>query len=100
MLSLSDALVTKSGKEVSVTQRFWWLNLVRGIVALIIGILILGWPQTARDLFVNFLAMYWLTSGLASVQWSLSTHQNNRWWLVEGLLEALLSESTLPVFCL
>ena len=40
------------------TQKLWWLNLVRGIVALIIGMLILVWPQTVHVFFVNFLAVY------------------------------------------
>ncbi len=62
-------------------QKFWWLNLVRGIVALIIGMLILVWPQTAHVFFVNFLAMYWLSSGLVSLQWGRSTHQEKGLWL-------------------
>src|SRR5260221_13939394 len=68
------------------TQKFWWLNLVRGIVALLIGILILVWPQTVHVFFVNFLAMYWLSSGLVSLQWGRSTHQEKGLWLVAGLL--------------
>ncbi len=82
------------------TQKFWWLNLVRGIVALIIGMLILGWPQSAHVFFVNFLAMYWLSSGLVSLQWGRSTHQKQGLWLVAGLLEVIVGAAILlrPVY--
>lgn len=66
-------------------QRLWWLNLVRGIVALLIGLLILVWPQSTRHFFVNFLAIYWLSSGLVDSQGGLSTHQKKGVWLVSDL---------------
>src|SRR5258708_12736765 len=82
------------------TQKFWWLNLVRGIVALIIGMLILVWPQTVHVFFVNFLAMYWLSSGLVSLQWGRSTHQEKGLWLVAGLLGVIVGAAILlrPVY--
>ena len=82
------------------TQKFWWLNLVRGIVALLIGILILVWPQTVHVFFVNFLAMYWLSSGLVSLQWGRSTHQEKGLWLVAGLLGVIVGAAILlrPVY--
>lgn len=82
------------------TQKFWWLNLVRGIVALIIGMLILEWPQTVHVFFVNFLAMYWLSSGLVGLQWGRSTHQEKGLWLVAGLLGVIVGAAILlrPVY--
>src|SRR5260370_24744710 len=82
------------------TQKFWWLNLVRGIVALIIGMLILVWPQTVHVFFVNFLAMYWLSSGLVSLQWGRSTHQEKGLWLGAGLLGVIVGAAILfrPVY--
>jgi uncharacterized membrane protein HdeD (DUF308 family) len=67
-------------------QRLWWLNLIRGIVALIVGMLILGWPTVGTTLFVNFLAIFWLASGLMSLQWGISTHQKRGLWLVAGVV--------------
>jgi uncharacterized membrane protein HdeD (DUF308 family) len=67
-------------------QRLWWLNLIRGIVALIVGVLILGWPTVGTTLFVNFLAIFWLASGLMSLQWGFSTHQERGLWLVAGVV--------------
>ena len=69
-----------------IMQRLWWLNLIRGIVALIVGMLILGWPTIGSTLFVNFLAIFWLVSGLMSLQWGISTRQKRGLWLVAGLV--------------
>ncbi len=33
-----------------IMQRLWWLNLIRGIVALIVGMLILVWPTVGTTL--------------------------------------------------
>lgn len=76
-------------------QRFWWLNLVRGIVALIIAMLILGWPESVHQIFVNFLALYWFSGGLLTLRWGLSTHQTTRWWRINGLLELTVGAAIL-----
>src|SRR5579864_2310610 len=51
-------------------------------------------------MFVNFLAMYWLSSGLVSLRWGRSTHQKKGLWLVDGLLEMLVGAAILlrPVY--
>ncbi len=79
-------------------QRLWWLNLIRGIVALIIGMLILGWPATGSRLFVNFLAIFWLTSGLMSLQGGVSMHQRRGLWLVAGIVGTVVGAALLLRF--
>jgi len=39
-------------------QRFWWFHLLRGVLTLIVGVLILEWPDVGGHLFVNFIAMF------------------------------------------
>jgi uncharacterized membrane protein HdeD (DUF308 family) len=79
-------------------QRLWWLNLIRGIVALGVGILILGWPSVGGSLFVNFLAIFWLTSGLMSLQWGVSMHQRRGLWLVAGIVGTVVGAALLLRF--
>jgi uncharacterized membrane protein HdeD (DUF308 family) len=67
-------------------KRYWWLNLVRGVVALIIGILIFAWPNVAGSMLVNFMGIYWLVSGLMSLRWGLSTHRAKRLWFAAGII--------------
>lgn len=66
-------------------QRYWWIHLVRGIFALAVGALILGWPVLAHSVFVNFIAIFWLVSGVTSLQWGFSRHQRKGLWLVAGM---------------
>jgi uncharacterized membrane protein HdeD (DUF308 family) len=73
----------------------WWLNLIRGIVALIVGILILGWPAVGTGLFVNFLAIFWLSSGVMILQWGRSVHQRKGLWLVAGIVGTLVGAALL-----
>ena len=76
-------------------QRLWWLNLIRGIVALIVGILILGWPTVGSKLFVNFLAIFWLSSGVMILQWGSSQHQRRGLWLVAGIVGTVVGAALL-----
>ena len=79
-------------------QRMWWLNLIRGIVAIAVGILILGWPSVGDRLFVNFLAIFWLASGVMSLQCGLSVHQNRGLWLVAGIVGTVVGVALLLRF--
>jgi uncharacterized membrane protein HdeD (DUF308 family) len=93
-----NIFVPKVKKWGSIMQRLWWLNLVRGIVALFVGILILGWPNIGRTLFVNFLAIFWLASGLVSLQWGFSVHQKKGLWLVAGVVGTVVGSALLLRF--
>jgi uncharacterized membrane protein HdeD (DUF308 family) len=81
-----------------IVQRMWLLNLMRGIVALVVGILILGWPSVGDRLFVNFLAIFWLLSGLMSLQSGFSVHQRRGLWLVAGIVGTVVGVALLLRF--
>jgi uncharacterized membrane protein HdeD (DUF308 family) len=85
-------------KRGGIVQRMWWLNLIRGIVALMVGILILGWPTVGSKLFVNFLAIFWLSSGVMILQWGLSLHQRRGLWLVAGIVGTVVGIALLLRF--
>ena len=76
-------------------QRFWLLNLIRGIVALMVGVLILAWPDVGGKLFVNFLAVFWLTSGVMILQWGFTVHQRRGLWLVAGTVGTIVGVALL-----
>ncbi|HXX79330.1 MAG TPA: DUF308 domain-containing protein [Ktedonobacteraceae bacterium] len=76
-------------------QRFWFLNLIRGIVALIVGVLILAWPDVGGKLFVNFLAVFWLVSGVMILQWGVTMHQRRGLWLVAGIVGTVVGVALL-----
>lgn len=76
-------------------QKFWWFNLIRGMVALLIGVLLLTWFQEAHKLFANFIAMYWLSSGLLGLRTAEAAHLHKRWHLTLNALEMLIGAAIL-----
>ena len=76
-------------------QRLWFLNLIRGIVALIVGVLILAWPDVGGKLFINFLAVFWLASGVMILQWGFTMHQRRGLWLVAGIVGTVVGVALL-----
>jgi uncharacterized membrane protein HdeD (DUF308 family) len=51
--------------------RFWWIPVVRGVFALLLGIAILIKPDH-RAMIANFIGVYWLVSGLLTIRWALT----------------------------
>ena len=76
-------------------QRLWWLNLIRGIVALMVGVLIFAWPDVGGKFFVNFLAIFWLVSGVMVLQWGFAMHQKRGLWLVAGIVGIVVGAALL-----
>src|SRR3990170_2441695 len=58
-----------ASKAVGTAVRFWWVSMLRGGLALLLGIgaLISGASQPA---LVNFIALYWLLGGLLTARWA------------------------------
>lgn len=69
---------------------FWWAFVLQGVVAIIIGWLLLMQPARTTLVLVTFLGLYWLISGVAEIVFSLMdvTHKGSRWGLrlVGGLI--------------
>lgn len=48
----------------------FWIPLVRGIFALILGVVLILQPDKTRPVLANFMGMYWLASGLVSLRFT------------------------------
>ena len=66
--------------------KFWWLTLARGVFALALGIGLLLPYVDSRNNLLNFMAMYWLFSGISSISWGLSRARRKGVWFVAGLM--------------
>jgi uncharacterized membrane protein HdeD (DUF308 family) len=68
--------------------RFWWAVLLRGIVAIIFGVIALLWPEFATVALIFIFGAYAITDGILSVAnaWTNRT-TNPNWWLIflEGI---------------
>ncbi|MFC1997094.1 DUF308 domain-containing protein [Chloroflexota bacterium] len=66
--------------------KYWWITLARGVFALALGLgLFLPFVDSQSSL-LNFMAMYWLFSGISSISWGFRGARRKGVWLVAGLL--------------
>jgi len=49
----------------------FWITLIRGMLAVTLGVTLLFWPDKARPMLVNFMGMFWLVSGVVSLRWGV-----------------------------
>ena len=49
----------------------FWITLVRGMLAITLGVALVFWPDKARPILVNFMGMFWLVSGIVSLRWGV-----------------------------
>lgn len=76
--------------------RYWWLILLRGIAAIIFGVLAFIWPGITLVTLVLFWGAFALVDGvLALVHAIMGDNKGSRWWLalvgVAGILVGLLT---------
>jgi uncharacterized membrane protein HdeD (DUF308 family) len=60
-----------------------------------VGILIFTWPDVGGRLFINFLAVFWLVSGVMILQWGFAMHQKRGLWLVAGIVGTVVGVALL-----
>jgi uncharacterized membrane protein HdeD (DUF308 family) len=73
----------------SVFFRYWWLLLLRGIVAIVFGVLAFAWPGMTLTTLVLFFGAYVFVNGAILIMNAIgSRKQKDDWWvlLIEGLL--------------
>jgi uncharacterized membrane protein HdeD (DUF308 family) len=71
----------------------WWVLLVRGLVAIIFGIVAFGMPGLTLMSLVLLFGIYALVDGVFALVLGLSGHGGDRWWalLLEGTAGILIA---------
>jgi uncharacterized membrane protein HdeD (DUF308 family) len=70
-------------------RHHWWLFLLRGLAAVVFGILVLMWPGASVVALTAFIAAYALVDGIVAVASAARMRAIfDRWWvlLVQGLI--------------
>ena len=57
-----------AGEAISAAVRYWWISIVRGCLALFLGIIAL-FSGAVEQTLVNFIAIYWVLGGLLTFKW-------------------------------
>jgi len=63
--------------------------LIRGIVALLLGIVLILIPISGKHLLIRYMGIFWLASGASSLRWGLHGARATRLWLLAGIVGVL-----------
>ncbi len=83
---VSESITTDANGSLG---KFWWLSLIRGIVALLLGIALLLIPVSGKHLLVRYMGIFWLVTGASSLRWGLHGARATRLWLLAGIVGVL-----------
>ena len=87
---MSTASATASATSMQTQQRPWWLTLINGILALIVGAILLWAPAKTKietyQLLVAFLGIYWLIRGIFDIIYLFVDHTAWGWKLFTGIV--------------
>jgi uncharacterized membrane protein HdeD (DUF308 family) len=68
----------------------WWALVLRGIAAILFGVLAFVWPHITLTALVFLWGAYALVDGVFAIMAGIKTHsENKRWWVL--LLEGIIS---------
>ena len=79
-------MTVPSNRVKKASGKYWWLTLARGVFALALGLGLLLPYVDSKSNMLNFMAMYWLFSGISSIIWGLRGARRKGLWFVAGLL--------------
>jgi uncharacterized membrane protein HdeD (DUF308 family) len=78
----SPAAAPAGGLILPILAKYWWLILLRGIVAIIFGILAFVWPGITLLTLILFYGAFALADGvLALIHAIMGGNVGSRWWL-------------------
>ena len=69
-------------------SHYWWLVVLRGVLAIIFGVLAFIWPDITIGALVLLFGIYALVDGISALASGIANRTDNRrWWvlLLEGL---------------
>ena len=85
--------MTASATSLQTKQRPWWLTLIMGIAAIIIGAILLWAPAKTKvetyQLLVAFIGIYWLISGVMDIISMFVDHTAWGWKLFMGIVSII-----------
>ena len=77
------------GRRSSTDQVVFWIILVRGILAITLGLTLLLQPDKVRPFLITSMGIFWLVSGAMSIRWGLSGRRARGMPLLAGVVGML-----------
>ena len=67
----------------------FWVTLMRGILAVTLGLALLMQPDKTRPFLITSMGMFWLVSGVMSIRWGISGKRTRGLPLLSGFVGVL-----------
>ena len=67
----------------------WWVVLLEGIIAILIGLFLLYKPAVTTIFLLQILGIFWLAEGILSVIGALIFSGNRLWKLLSGIMSII-----------
>ena len=65
--------------------RNWWIPVVRGVLAILFGILVFAFPNAAVTVFVYLFGAYMLLDGIAALGFAFDVNRGRGWLILSGI---------------
>ena len=75
---------------------YWWVPLVRGIVAILFGVLVLVWPGLSILAFLAIIAAFWIADGALSMYYAAKARDRG-WPFWGGLISVAAGVAASPL---
>lgn len=87
-MTMSQAEMDRAKQAAAST---WWIYLLQGAAALVVGILLLISPQKTVSILIALLGVYWIVGGIFNIIAALAGQiQTHKWWVVvSGVISIL-----------
>jgi uncharacterized membrane protein HdeD (DUF308 family) len=79
----------KGDKQTNNLQIMFWVTLLRGLMAITLGLALWIQPQKLRPFLITSMGMFWLVSGVMSIRWGLSGKRTRGLPLLAGIVGVL-----------
>jgi uncharacterized membrane protein HdeD (DUF308 family) len=91
-MTINDASSPLGRGVLPVLARNWWALVLRGLAAILFGVLAFAWPGITLFVLVLFFGAYMLVDGIFAIVAAVrAAGEEDRWWLllIEGILGVL-----------
>jgi uncharacterized membrane protein HdeD (DUF308 family) len=67
----------------------FWITLIRGMLAVTLGVALVFYPDKSRPMLGNFMGMFWLVSGIISLRWGVRGERARGFPVLAGVVGVL-----------
>ena len=86
---MTQAPVQLTKSQIRHLQITLGVAMLRGALAIFLGLALLLYPDRSRPMLANFMGVYWLVSGVVSLRWGTAIRPVRRLAIIAGVIGVL-----------